>query len=88
MVSQSKRPHGLLKINLSDLSYSSNSFKTTSQRKRKLSDEGITQVKGGVVIMIVICAHVPMSLRARTSVPDLWSGNKVAKRCGSDFLRC
>ena len=39
-------------------------------------------------IMIVICAHVPMSLRVRTAVPDLWSGNKVVKRCGSDFLRC
>ena len=23
--------------------------------------------------MVVICAHVPMSLRVRTSVPDLWS---------------
>ena len=27
-------------------------------------------------VMVVICAHVPMSLRARTSVPDLWSENK------------
>ena len=27
-------------------------------------------------VMVVIYAHVPMSLRARTSVPDLWSENK------------
>ena len=30
--------------------------------------------------MISICAHVPMSPRARTSVPDLWSENKVVKK--------
>ena len=35
-----------------------------------MSDEGITRIRGGVVIMVSICAHVPMSLRARTSVPD------------------
>ena len=33
-------------------------------------DEGITQIRGGVVVMVSICAHVPMSLRARTSVPN------------------
>ena len=30
--------------------------------------------------MILICAHAPMSPRARTSVPDLWSENKMIKK--------
>ena len=30
--------------------------------------------------MISICAQVPMSHLARTSVPDLWSENKVIKK--------
>ena len=30
--------------------------------------------------MVLICAHVPMSPQARTSVPYLWSGNKVTKK--------
>ena len=41
-----------------------------------MSNRDVTRIKGGVVVMVVICAHVPMSLRARTSVPDLWSENK------------
>ena len=32
--------------------------------------------------MIIICAHVPMSPRARTSVPDEWSAVIQLKRCG------
>ena len=36
-----------------------------------MSDRDVTQKRGGIVIMIVICAHVPMSLWARTYVPDL-----------------
>ena len=35
-----------------------------------MSDRDITQIRGGVVIMVLICPHVPMSPRARTSVPD------------------
>ena len=31
-------------------------------------------------IMISMCAHVPTSPRARTSVPDQWSGNKGTKK--------
>ena len=30
--------------------------------------------------MILICAHVPMSPRARTSAPDQWSENKGMKK--------
>ena len=41
-----------------------------------MSDRHVTRIKGGVVVMVVICAHVPMSLRARTSMLDLWSENK------------
>ena len=32
--------------------------------------------------MVSICAHVPMSLRARTSVPNDRSGIALLKRCG------
>ena len=36
-------------------------------------------------IMVSICAHVPMSLRARTSVPDDRSEIKATEKgCGSD----
>ena len=42
-----------------------------------MSDRDITQLRGGVVVMISICAHVPMSHRVRTSVPDEWSTVKV-----------
>ena len=50
-------------------------------------DSSETDVSDGVavgtlIIMISICAHVPMSLRARTSVPDPWSVNKGIKRNG------
>ena len=45
-----------------------------------MSDEGITQIRGGVVIMVSICAHVPMSLRVRTSVPDDRSGIGVTEK--------
>ena len=41
--------------------------------------------KGGVVIMNVICTHVPMSPRARTSVSDERSQNKVAVKVWSGF---
>ena len=30
--------------------------------------------------MILICARVPMSLRARTFVPDQWFGNKEIEK--------
>ena len=45
-----------------------------------MSDRDVTRIKGGVVVMVVICVHVPMSLRVRTSVPDLWSENKGTEK--------
>ena len=48
-----------------------------------MSDEGITRIRGGVVVMVSICAHVPMTLRARTSVPNDRSGICVAEKVGS-----
>ena len=32
------------------------------------------------LLMLSICVHVPMSLRARTSVSGEWFGNKVTKK--------
>ena len=62
--------HGSHKINSFDRSYSDNFFKMTSLWKKSYEWWGHHSNKGGVVIMIIICAHVPMSLRARTSVPN------------------
>ena len=45
-----------------------------------MSDKDVTRIKGVVVVMVVICAHVPMSLRVRTSVPDRWSENKGTQK--------
>ena len=36
--------------------------------------------------MIIICAHVPMSPRVRTSVPDLWSQHKGTKKEWSGYV--
>ena len=48
--------------------------------RKVISDGDITHFMGGVVIMVSICAHVPMSPRARTSVPDDRSGYKGTKK--------
>ena len=45
-----------------------------------MSDRDVTRIEGGVVVTVVICAHVPMSLRVRTSVPDLWFENKGTEK--------
>ena len=62
--------HGSHKINSFDRSYSDNSFKKTSLLRTNCEWWGHHSNKGGSSLMVSICAHVPMSLRARTSVPD------------------
>ena len=48
--------------------------------RKVISDGDITHFMGEIVIMVSICAHVPMSPRARTSVPDDRSGYKGTKK--------
>ena len=72
-------------IEADQFSYPSIPTRGSTPGGKSLSGEDTTRSKGGVVVTIMgisyICAHVPMSPRARTSASNAWYRIKVTEIC-------